>query len=64
MVIFCFKGVNLKLCENLIQAVMSEARSQQAVSMTELNWLGRRFSVDNAKTRSCIVKGALVNHSF
>lgn len=51
------EGPALDLLQAKLEAVMSEARSQQAVSMTELNWLGRRFSVDNAKTRSCIVKG-------
>lgn len=51
------EGPALDLLQAKLEAVMSEARSQQAVSLTELNWLGRRFSIDNAKTRSCIVKG-------
>ncbi|KAI3882912.1 hypothetical protein MKW92_000419 [Papaver armeniacum] len=37
-------------------AVMDEARSQQAASMTEFNWLGHRFPVANAKTRVSILK--------
>ena len=36
---------------------MSEARSQQAVSMTEFHWLGHRFPISNAKTRVSILKG-------
>ncbi|MCO5580616.1 hypothetical protein L7F22_034486 [Adiantum nelumboides] len=51
------EGPAFDLLKAKLEAVMSEARSQQAVSMTELNWLGRKFSIDNAKIRSCIVKG-------
>eukprot|EP00250_Pteridium_aquilinum_P008462 c17965_g1_i2 orf=336-2180(+) len=51
------EGPALDLLQAKLEAVMSEDRSQQAVSMTELNWLGRKFSIDNAKIRSCIVKG-------
>ena len=36
---------------------MAEARSHQAVNMTELNWVGRKFLINNAKIRSCIAKG-------
>lgn len=36
---------------------MAEARSQQAASMTEFNWLGHRFPISNAKTRVSILKG-------
>ena len=39
------------------KAVMSEARSQQAASMTEFHWLGHRFPISNAKTRVSILKG-------
>ncbi|MCO5602232.1 hypothetical protein L7F22_056360 [Adiantum nelumboides] len=51
------EGPAFDLLKAKLEAVMSEARSQQAVIMTELNWLGRIFSIDNAKIRSCIVKG-------
>lgn len=37
---------------------MEEARQQQAATMTEFNWLGRRFPISNAKTRVSILKGA------
>jgi hypothetical protein len=37
---------------------MEEARQQQAATMTEFNWLGRRFPINNAKTRISILKGA------
>ncbi|EEC83366.1 hypothetical protein OsI_28775 [Oryza sativa Indica Group] len=37
-------------------AVLSETRSQQAASMTEFSWLGRRFPITNAKTRVSILK--------
>ena len=40
-----------------LQAVMAEARSQQAASMTEFHWLGNRFPISNAKTRVSILKG-------
>ncbi|GJN04366.1 hypothetical protein PR202_ga21909 [Eleusine coracana subsp. coracana] len=38
------------------QAVLSETRSQQAASMTDFYWLGRRFPITNAKTRVSILK--------
>lgn len=41
----------------LLQAVMAEARSQQAASLTEFHWLGHRFPISNAKTRVAILKG-------
>ncbi|TKY73842.1 DNA polymerase epsilon catalytic subunit A [Spatholobus suberectus] len=37
--------------EDLDLAVMAEARSQQAASMTEFHWLGHRFPISNAKTK-------------
>lgn len=40
-----------------LQAVMAEARSQQAASLTEFHWLGNRFPITNAKTRVAILKG-------
>ncbi|KAI4351354.1 hypothetical protein L6164_005727 [Bauhinia variegata] len=40
----------------IMQAVMAEARSQQAASMTEFHWLGHRFPISNAKTRVAILK--------
>lgn len=36
---------------------MEEARSQQAASLTEFNWLGYRFPVSNPKSRVSILKG-------
>ncbi|XP_031473917.1 uncharacterized protein LOC116246272 [Nymphaea colorata] len=39
-----------------LEAVMAEARSQQAASMTEFSWLGHRFPVANAKTRVALLK--------
>jgi hypothetical protein len=44
-----------------LQAVLSETRSQQAASMTEFNWLGRRFPITSAKTRVAILKGIRIN---
>ena len=43
-----------------LQAVMAEARSQQAASLTEFQWLGNRFPITNAKTRVAILKGLLL----
>jgi signal recognition particle subunit SRP68 len=53
---FVFLFSNSCILKNL-QAVLSETRSQQAASMTEFNWLGRRFPITNAKTRVSILKG-------
>ncbi|CAN6443184.1 unnamed protein product [Victoria cruziana] len=39
-----------------LEAVMAEARSQQAASMTAFSWLGHRFPVANAKTRVALLK--------
>ncbi|TVU25631.1 hypothetical protein EJB05_28134 [Eragrostis curvula] len=39
-----------------MEAVLSETRSQQAASMTDFYWLGRRFPITNAKTRVSILK--------
>ncbi|MED6169352.1 hypothetical protein PIB30_020658 [Stylosanthes scabra] len=50
------EGPALDLFKSKLEAVMAEARSQQAASMTELNWLGHRFPVSNAKTRVAILK--------
>lgn len=41
----------------VLQAVMAEARSQQAASLTEFHWLGHKFPISNAKTRVAILKG-------
>lgn len=43
---------------------MAEARSQQAASMTEFNWLGHRFPISNPKTRVSILKGWWMYISF
>ncbi|KAI3894583.1 hypothetical protein MKX03_020692 [Papaver bracteatum] len=50
------EGPALDLFKAKLEAVMDEARSQQAASMTEFNWLGHRFPVANAKTRVSILK--------
>ncbi|CAA0806874.1 signal recognition particle-related / SRP-related [Striga hermonthica] len=50
------EGPALDLFKAKLEAVMAEARSQQAASMTEFHWLGHRFPVSNAKTRVSILK--------
>ncbi|KAB1217532.1 Signal recognition particle subunit SRP68 [Morella rubra] len=50
------EGPALDLFKAKLEAVMSEARSQQAASMTEFHWLGHRFPISNAKTRVAILK--------
>lgn len=50
------EGPALDLFRSKLEAVMAEARSQQAASMTEFNWLGHRFPVSNPKTRVSILK--------
>uniref|UniRef100_A0A0E0E3J0 Signal recognition particle subunit SRP68 n=1 Tax=Oryza meridionalis TaxID=40149 RepID=A0A0E0E3J0_9ORYZ len=50
------EGPAYDLFKAKIEAVLSETRSQQAASMTEFSWLGRRFPITNAKTRVSILK--------
>ncbi|XP_059640269.1 uncharacterized protein LOC132282561 [Cornus florida] len=50
------EGPALDLFKAKLEAVMAEARSQQAASMTEFFWLGHRFPISNAKTRVFILK--------
>ncbi|WVZ23553.1 hypothetical protein V8G54_002097 [Vigna mungo] len=50
------EGPALDLFKAKLEAVMAEARSQQAASMTEFLWLGHRFPISNAKTRVSILK--------
>ncbi|VAI15525.1 unnamed protein product [Triticum turgidum subsp. durum] len=50
------EGPAYDLFKAKIEAVLSETRSQQAASMTEFNWLGRRFPITSAKTRVSILK--------
>ncbi|XP_058731917.1 uncharacterized protein LOC131603574 [Vicia villosa] len=50
------EGPALDLFKAKLEAAMAEARSQQAASMTEFNWLGHRFPISNAKTRVAILK--------
>ncbi|KAK4795309.1 hypothetical protein SAY86_013303 [Trapa natans] len=50
------EGPALDLFKAKLEAVMAEARSQQAASLTELSWLGHRFPITNAKTRVSILK--------
>ncbi|KAL3631756.1 hypothetical protein CASFOL_024740 [Castilleja foliolosa] len=50
------EGPALDLFKAKLEAVMAEARSQQAASMTEFHWLGNRLPVSNAKTRVSILK--------
>ncbi|KAJ0536746.1 putative signal recognition particle subunit SRP68, SRP68 domain superfamily [Helianthus annuus] len=51
------EGPALDLFKAKLEAVMTEARTQQAASMTEFHWLGHRFPISNAKTRVSILKG-------
>ncbi|KAK4569235.1 hypothetical protein RGQ29_004580 [Quercus rubra] len=55
-----FSGVDV----DWFYAVMAEARSQQAASMTEFHWLGHRFPISNAKTRVAILKGEAMVRVF
>lgn len=50
------EGPALDLFKAKLEAVMAEARSEQAASMTEFHWLGHRFPISNAKTRVSILK--------
>ncbi|EHA8586557.1 hypothetical protein COCNU_scaffold000525G000050 [Cocos nucifera] len=50
------EGPALDLFKAKLEAVMAEARSQQAASMTEFHLLGHRFPINNAKTRVSILK--------
>ncbi|CAI9113741.1 OLC1v1014407C1 [Oldenlandia corymbosa var. corymbosa] len=50
------EGPALDMFRAKMEAVKSEARSQRAASMKELNWLGHTFSVPNAKARVAILK--------
>ncbi|KAJ3676581.1 hypothetical protein LUZ60_003993 [Juncus effusus] len=50
------EGPALDLFQSKLEAIMAEAREQQAASMTEFNWLGNRFPIHNAKTRVSILK--------
>lgn len=50
------EGPALDLFKTKLEAVMAETRSQQAASMTEFQWLGRRYPISNAKTRVSILK--------
>ncbi|KAK2974189.1 hypothetical protein RJ640_021480 [Escallonia rubra] len=50
------EGPALDLFKAKLEAVMAEARSQQAASMTEFHWLGHRYPISNAKTRVSILK--------
>ncbi|KAH9623709.1 hypothetical protein KSS87_013423, partial [Heliosperma pusillum] len=50
------EGPALDLFKAKLEAVMAEARTQQAASMTEFNWLGHRFPITNPKTRVSILK--------
>ncbi|XP_002511095.3 signal recognition particle subunit SRP68 isoform X1 [Ricinus communis] len=50
------EGPALDLFKTKMEAVMAEARSQQAASLTEFHWLGHKFPISNAKTRVAILK--------
>ncbi|KAL7139722.1 hypothetical protein ABFS83_09G072600 [Erythranthe nasuta] len=50
------EGPALDLFKAKLEAVMAEARSQQAASMTAFHWLGEVFPVSNPKTRVSILK--------
>lgn len=51
--------IEYKSCDfsTISQVAMAEARSQQAASLTEFQWLGHKFPISNAKTRVAILKG-------
>ncbi|KAL8159912.1 hypothetical protein V2J09_001449 [Rumex salicifolius] len=51
------EGPALDLFKSKLEAVMAEARSQQAASLTEFQWLGHKFPISNAKTRSYSLAG-------
>nr|XP_024397376.1 signal recognition particle subunit SRP68-like isoform X2 [Physcomitrium patens] len=51
------EGPGLDLLQSKLQAVIEEARSKQAVTITQLEWLEYKLPVNNEKTRLCIVKG-------
>nr|GEV45355.1 signal recognition particle subunit SRP68 [Tanacetum cinerariifolium] len=48
------EGPALDLFKSKLEAVMAEARSQQAASMTEFHWLGHRLPISNAKTQDML----------
>ncbi|KMZ76070.1 hypothetical protein ZOSMA_107G00680 [Zostera marina] len=50
------EGPALDLFKAKMEAVMAEARTQQAATMTEFTWLGQRFPISNAKIRVSILK--------
>ncbi|CAI5478412.1 unnamed protein product [Closterium sp. Yama58-4] len=50
------EGPGADLLHSKLEAVMEEARSREAANLAELDWLGRKYSVLNAKTRVCILK--------
>ncbi|KAK6913535.1 Signal recognition particle subunit SRP68 [Dillenia turbinata] len=50
------EGPAMDLFKAKLEAVMAEARTQQAASMTQFYWLGHRFPISNAKTRISILK--------
>ncbi|THG16052.1 hypothetical protein TEA_005587 [Camellia sinensis var. sinensis] len=50
------EGPALDLFKAKLEAVMAEARPQQAASMTEFHWLGHKFPISNARTRVSILK--------
>ncbi|CAN1138253.1 Signal recognition particle subunit SRP68 [Linum perenne] len=50
------EGPALDLFKSKLEAVISEARTQQAASLTEFHWLGHKYPISNAKTRVSILK--------
>lgn len=58
------EGPAFDLFKAKLEAVMAEARSQQAASMTEFHWLGHRFPITNAKTRVNILKAQELEKSL
>ncbi|CAN0915913.1 Signal recognition particle subunit SRP68 [Linum grandiflorum] len=50
------EGPALDLFKSKLEAVISEARTQQAASLTEFDWLGHKYPISNAKTRVSILK--------
>lgn len=50
------EGPAMDLLRDKLEDVMIEARTQQATSVTDFHWLGRKFPIKNAKTRVSILK--------
>jgi len=50
------EGPAVDLLRDKLEDIMIESKTQQATSMTDFHWLGRKFPIKNAKTRASILK--------